>query len=121
MSSSFAQANLPTPLLVSEKRAKQAKAGLPDVRKAEIDAAFYARLGACMAEVQHVFGLTLKEFSAALGKDDRQVQRQIEGKERPQIEVVFAVERFQPAMVIALARLATGVEVDTVIHVRRSA
>lgn len=47
--------------------------------------------------------------------------RQIDGKERPQIEAVFAVEKFQGAMVIALARLAAGVEVDTVIHVRRSA
>lgn len=88
-----------------------------DLRKSETDA-FYARLGGCMAEVQHVFGLTLKEFSAALGKNESQIRRQIEGAERPQIEAVFAVERFQPAMVIALARLASGVEVDTVIHIR---
>jgi hypothetical protein len=45
----------------------------------------------------------------------------VEGKERPQIETVLAVDRFQGAMVIALARLASGVEVDTVIHVRRIA
>lgn len=115
----LAQPNLPTPLLVSEKPKKQAKASLPVLCKSENE--FQSRLGGCMAEVQHVFGLTLKEFAAELGKNESQVRRQIEGKERPQIEAVFAVERFQPAMVIALARLASGVEVDTVIHIRRSA
>jgi hypothetical protein len=33
--------------------------------------------------------------------------------------VVFAVERFQGPLVIALARLSTGVTVDTVIHISR--
>ena len=111
-----AQPSLPTPLLVSETPKKQAKAALKGLCKSE--SAFYAQLGSCMAEVQHVFGLTLKEFAAALDKNESQVRRQIEGKERPQIEAVFAVERFQPAMVIALARLASGVDVDTVIHIR---
>lgn len=115
--SSIAQPSLPTPLLVSEGRAKTAKA---DLRKTEIDP-FYARIGQCLDEVRNVFGLTLKEFSAELGRNESQIRRQIEGRERPQIEAVFAVEKFQGALVIALARLATGVEVDTVIHVRRSA
>lgn len=110
---SLAQQSLPTPLLVTEKRAQMAKA---DVRKPD-----YADLGRCIEDVRHAFGLTLKEFAAELGKDERQVQRQIDGRERPQIEAVFAVQRFQPALVIALARLAQGVEVDTVIHVRRTA
>ena len=117
MALSVSQPSLPTPLLVPEKSGRMAKA---DIRKPEMEA-YYAQLGSCLAEVQHAFCLTLKEFAAALGKDERQVQRQIEGRERPQIEVVFAVERFQGPMVIALARLATGVEVDTVIHVRRIA
>jgi transcriptional regulator with XRE-family HTH domain len=81
----------------------------------------YQQLGGCMREVQHAFGLTLQEFAAELGKNESQVRRQMEGSERPQIEAVFAVQRFQGPLVIALARLATGVEVDTVIHVRRTA
>ena len=119
MSGSLSQANLPTPLLVSEKPKKQAKAALKVLCKSESD--HYAQLGACLAEVQHVFGMTLKEFAAALDKNESQIRRQIEGKERPQIEVVFAIQKFQGPLVIALARLATGVEVDTVIHVRRTA
>lgn len=113
--SMVAQQNLPTPLLVTEKPRKQAKASLPAIRKAE-HVEFYARIGRCLDEVRNVFGLTLKEFAAELGKDERQVQRQIEGKERPQIEAVFAVERFQGPLVIALARLAAGCEIDTVVH-----
>jgi DNA-binding transcriptional regulator YiaG len=114
---SLAQQSLPTPLLISEKHAKQAKASLPDPRKTG-NVQFYARIGGCIDEVRNVFGLTLKEFAEALDKNESQVRRWIDGTERPQIEAVFAVERFQPAMVIALARLASGVEVDTVLHIR---
>ncbi len=113
---SLSQANLPTPLLVTEGRAKTAKAGL---RKTET--APYADIGGCLREVQHAFKLTLQEFACELGKNESQIRRQMDGTERPQLEAVWAVERFQGPLVIALAKLATGVEVDTVIHVRRSA
>jgi hypothetical protein len=117
MAPMLAQQNLPTPLLVTETRGQMAKA---DLRKTETDA-YYAQLGGCMREVQHAFCLTLQQFAAELGKNESQIRRQMDGLERPQIEVVFAVERFQGPLVIALARLSTGVEVDTVIHVRRTA
>jgi hypothetical protein len=116
----LAQPNLPTPLLVTEKSARVAKVAPADVRKAEHDA-LYAQLGRCMDEVRCVFGLNLEQFADALGKDQRQVARQLLGTERPQLESVFAVERFQGPLVVSLARLANGVEVDTVIRVRRTA
>src|SRR5687767_1965757 len=97
--SSLPQPSLPTPLLVTEKAGRMAKA---DLRKSENDP-YYAQLGNCLREVQHAFGLTLQEFSAELGKNESQVRRQMEGKERPQIEAVFAVQRFQGPLVIALA------------------
>lgn len=114
MNNSISQPSLPTPILLSDKGARMAKA---DVRKAD-NALIHAQLGHCMQEVQHAFCLTLKEFAAELGKDERQVQRQMDGIDRPQIEAVFAVERFQGPMVIAMARVAAGVEVDTVVHIR---
>jgi hypothetical protein len=120
MNSSLAQQNLPTPLLVTEKRRKQAKAGLPDVRKAEIER-LWVQWGACIDEVRGVFRMTLQQFAAKLGKDERQVARWIAGIERPQIEAVLAVDEFNGPMLIALARSASGVYVDTVIHIRRSA
>lgn len=120
MAASLAQPSLPTPLLVTEKRAKQAKASLPDVRKAEIER-LWVKWGGCIDEVRGVFRLTLQEFAGEIGKDERQVSRWIAGQERPQIEAVLAVERFEGPMLIALARIASGVAVDTVIHIRRSA
>lgn len=116
----LAQPNLPTPLLVTEKPSRMAKVAAGGIRKAETEA-YYASLGRCIAEVQHAFGLTLKEFAGELDKDERQVQRQMEGKERPQLEAVFAVERFRGPLVIALARLSADVDVVTEIRVRRTA
>ena len=120
MALSVQQPSLPTPLLVPEKPRKQAKAALKGVRKAE-NGALWLKWGAAIEDVQCVFRLTLKEFAAELQKDERQVQRWIEGKERPQIETVLAIPRFEPPMLIALAQRISGVSVDTVIHVRRSA
>ena len=119
MSPMLAQANLPTPLLVTETRPKQAKAALKGVRKTEIER-LWAKWGGCIGEVQGVFRMTLQEFAAALQKDERQVARWIAGQERPQIETVLSVERFAGPMLIALARVESGVEVDTVIHVKRT-
>ena len=120
MALSVSQQSLPTPLLVTEKPRKQAKASLPEVRKAEMEA-LWKKWGGCIDEVRGVFRLTLQEFAGELGKDERQVSRWIAGQERPQIEAVLAVQRYEGPMLIALARLANGVQVDTVIHVRRSA
>lgn len=121
MSSMVAQPQLPTPLLVAEKRSKQAKAALKGVRKAE-NVGLWVKWGAAIKDVQHEFQLSLKEFAAALGnKDERQVQRWMDAQERPQIETVLAVPDFEGPMWIALARRISGITVDTVYHVRRSA
>ena len=117
MASSLAQPNLPTPLLVSEKPRRQAKAALKGIRKAEKNA-LWIKDGAAMREVQNAFGLTLKEFAAALGRDERQIERQMQGMERPQVEAVRAIQRFEGPMLVAMARRANGVEVDTVVHIR---
>lgn len=116
----MAQPSLPTPLLVSEKPKKQAKATLKTLRKAE-KGSQWQKWGVAIKAVQHEFQLSLKEFAAELERDERQVQRWMDAQERPQIETVLAVERFEPVMLIALAKKTSGVEVDTVIHVRRSA
>ena len=115
MGRSLVQPTLPTPLLVTDMGARMAKG---DIRKADPP---YAELGWCLGEVKRVFGLSLEEFAYELGKDERQVARQISGVERPQIEAVFAVDRFRPALLIAMAQASGhGVEIDTVIHIRRT-
>ena len=107
----------PAPLASGERRAKPAKVALP---KRETET-YYAALGGCMDEVRRTFDLTLEGFAYELGTDRAQVGRQMEGKERPQLEKVFAVDRFRAPLVIALAKLSAGVEVVTEIRVRRSA
>lgn len=77
--------------------------------------AYFVALGGCIAEVQRVHGLTLEQFAYQLGMDERQLSRQMSGKERPQLEKVFAIEAFRAPLVIALAKLSAGVQVDTVI------
>lgn len=98
-------------------RAKTAKVAIPK-RDTE---AYYAALGGCMDEVRRVFDLSLEGFAYELGVDRGQLGKQIKGEDRPQLEKVFAVERFRPALVIALAKLASGVQIDTVVTWRRSA
>jgi len=117
MKTSLAQPSLPTPLLVSEKGARMAKAALRKPEKHEQ----WVKHGEAMREVQRTLGLLLKEFARELGKDERQVERQMEGRERPQIEAVLAVAQFEGPMLIALAKRTNGVEVDTVVHIRRTA
>lgn len=117
MARSVAQPSLPTPLLLSDITGKMAKAS---IRKTDTDA-LYQALGGAMREVMCALGLSLKEFACELAKDEAQVRRQMEGKDRPQLEAVFAVDRYRGPMVIALARLAAGVDVVTEIRVRRPA
>lgn len=119
--SSTVQLNMP-PMAVrsSDKPHRPAKVAAAGIRKADTER-YYASLGACMEEVRCVFGLSLKEFADALQKDERQLKRQIDGGDRPQLEAVFAVERFRAPLVIALAKLAADVDVVTTITVRRSA
>lgn len=111
------QPSLPTPLLLSDVTGKMAKAS---IRKTDTEG-LYQALGAAMCEVMRAMGLSLKEFACELGKDERQIHRQMEGKDRPQLEAVFAIERYRGPMLIALARLSADVDVVTEIRVRRSA
>lgn len=107
----------PMPLPSGGHRAKQAKVPIPK-RDTEV---YYAALGGCMDEVRRVFDLSLEGFAYELGVDRGQLGKQIKGEDRPQLEKVFAVDRFRAPLVIALAKLAAGVEVVTEIRVRRSA
>jgi DNA-binding transcriptional regulator YiaG len=118
--SSLSQASLPTPLLVSQTPKKQAKADLKSLRKTQKQTQ-WQKDGAAIDEVRHVFRLSIKEFAAELGRPESQVRAWIEGRERPQIETVREVPRFEGPMLIAQARQVEGIAVDTVIYVRRTA
>ena len=111
------QLNLPPlPLPSSERRAVMAKADLPKPERRHV------LMAAVMTAVREASKLNLDQFSQRCGKDPRQIDRMEKGEERPQIEAVFAVEAFQPLVLEAMAAvIGHRVEVETTIHIRRSA
>lgn len=102
----------------AESRPRMAKAGL---RKPETEC-WRARIGAAIERVQRRSQWSLKEFAAALQRDERQVARWFNGTEHPQLSAIFAVPELRQLLIIALAELAgTGVEITTAITIREVA
>lgn len=103
-------------LPIPDSRPRMARA---DLRKPETDA-WRQQIGQAIARAMSLCGWSLKEFAGAVGRDPRQCARWIDGTERPQLDVVFAVERLRQPLVQALSELA-GADVQTVITIRRIA
>lgn len=99
--------------LPENARGAMAKA---DLRKAETEG-WRARIGSALRRALSLNGWSLKEFAGAVDRDPRQCARWLDGSERPQLDVVFAVEELRQPLVIALAELA-GTDVVTTITVR---
>lgn len=91
-----------------------AKAGIPKAKN-------HAGLGRRVARVLELSTLSLKEFAALLGRNERQVGRWIDGSDRPQLELIYAVVSLKGFLVIALAEDISTVDVTTTITVRRIA
>lgn len=109
-------ATLPKPLdarhLVSHE--PMAKADLKNLET------WKASLGTAVQRCFDLAGVSQKEGAALVARDPAQVQRWIAGSERPQFDALFAVDRLRQPIVIALAEIAgQGVELETVIRVKR--
>lgn len=119
MASTLPASAVPRHRLLPENSAgAMAKANL---RKAETGD-WRAEVGHAIERVKNMTGLSLKEFADAVGREDRQVARWIAGTERPQIDAIFAVASLRQPLIVALSELAgVGVEIETVIRVKRSA
>lgn len=106
----------PTQPVIPETRRRMLKA---DLRKAE-SLEWRVGVGRVIQRAMSLCGWSLKEFSGAVGRDERQCARWIDGTERPQFDTIFAVAALRRALVIAFAELAgEGVEVVTEIRVTR--
>ncbi len=92
------------------------------IRKAD-DADWKVAVGHVVERTRQMSGLSLKEFSAAIHRDERQVARWEDGTDRPQFDAIYAVPRLRAFAVVAFAELANGVgvEVITEIRVRKTA
>lgn len=105
-------------LLRAETRPRMIKA---DLRKAETGT-WRTHIGAAIQRAISLRGWTLKEFAAAVERDERQCKRWMTGDERPQVDAMFAVESLRQPLIQAFAELAgEGVEVQTVVTIRRRA
>ncbi len=106
---------------------------LPDLRgsrhllKAEIrHTEWRSQIGAALQRAVSLRGWSLKEFAAAVDRDERQCARWINGTERPQLDVLFAEESLRQPLIAALA-WAVGVcaelsiEEEVTIRIRRTA
>lgn len=121
-SSSLARRSPEAQRVVSEMRPEMAKAVL---RKTESEDSL-KEIGECLDYAKREAGWNLEELAAHMPapkdsekRDPRQVQRWIDGKERVQMEVVFAVPELRAPFVIALAALAEGFEEEVTLRYRK--
>jgi hypothetical protein len=114
----MAKANLRKPETLDHadlrKPETQAKA---DLRKSETN-----DVGLAIARAQQLRGWSLKEFSEAAQRGERQLARWMDGTEHAQLDTLFAIESFRQPLIVALAeRAGFGVDVHTTITIRRAA
>ncbi len=115
-----ARLDAPSLPLIGRARPAMAKATLPDVRKPDVADIWREKIGRSVERTRTLAQMTLKEFADAIGKDERQIARWIEGKDRPQFDAIFSVPTLRSYLVIALAELADDVVVETTISIRRA-
>ncbi len=91
------------------------------LRKSEI-VDWREQIGRAIERTRNLSGLSLKEFAAAVGRDERQVSRWENGGENPQLAAIFAQPALRQPLVVALAEVSgIGVEVTTQITLRKTA
>jgi hypothetical protein len=86
------------------------------LRKPEIDQWRFA-IGRAIERAMTLAGWSLKEFAAAVDRDERQCARWITGGERPQFDALFAVASLRQPLIQAFAELA-GVDVEVTVRLR---
>jgi hypothetical protein len=79
------------------------------------------RAGMCVSRALAIAGLSIKEGAAILDMDPAQLSRWISGAESVQVHRILDCRQLHGPFVIAFASEADGIDVDTVITVRRTA
>lgn len=102
-------------------KARMAKAAGPALRKPET-AEDRRLIGRALDRARQLRGWNLNEFADAVQRDPRQVARWFEGTESAQFHAIWTVVSLRQPVIVAFAEIAgEGVEVETVVTVRRRA
>lgn len=124
MSTNLAATERSAQRVIPETRPAMAKADLKKVEMCDLR----PEIGSSIRLARKSLDWTLKDLAreivASTGKkeqDEAQLQRWEAGSERPQFDILFAVIAMRGPLVIALANLASDIQIETVITVRRSA
>ena len=83
-----------------------------DLRKPETPN-YREQIGQCVNIARLALGWSLKEFAAKVAREERQVARWLNGQERVQLDVLWAIHELREPLLVALARLSGYAEVTT--------
>jgi ribosome-binding protein aMBF1 (putative translation factor) len=103
-------------LNLDDPRPSMAKASIKNLDERD----YRAEIGAALARMRMLCGLTGDQLASEIGKEPAQVSRWERGTERPQFDAYVAVERFRFPLLVALAGVLDA-EVRTEISARRTA
>lgn len=111
------------PLIGRARGAHVQKVDVPCAARSANEDELKAIVGGVVERVRVLSGLSLKEFAAAIQKDESQIKRWIAGPDRPQFDAIWGVAMLRVYLVIAFAELARpeGAIVETTISIKRTA
>lgn len=91
--------------LSENPRPHMAKADLRKADQSGEPEGWREAIGRAIERAMFLQGWSLKEFAAAVDRDERQVARWITGSERAQFDTLFAVEALRQPLIQALSEL----------------
>lgn len=114
---------LPEP--TSAAHVERLETARPVMAKADLkknDRPWREQIGRAIQRTFSLAGVSQKEAAALLDRDQAQIARWTSGAERPQVDALFAVDSLRQPLLLALAELAgEGVDIETVVRIRRRA
>lgn len=91
--------------VISVDRMSRPRMAKADLLQKETDC-WKADIGRALREAVDTLGWSPKEFAAKVNRDPSQARRWLEGLERPQLDVLFAIPDLRLPFVVAMARVA---------------
>jgi len=97
--------------------------GRPVMAKADVqtpDVDWLQAIGRAISHAVSAVGWSHKEAASHIAVDDAEFGKWLSGHRRPQLDKLFAVPELRQPLVLAMAELADGVVIETVVRVTRT-